>query len=232
MPAGLKLLGVEYDRVPWVSLTFMAKRGAETDPPGKAGVADWTAEFLTLGTARRSQWQLAEDIESLGAELHARGDWDATYISLEGLAEDFPVLMATLAEVVQTPGFPEDEFPLLKSAAGPSWPSCWTIPGKWPPAASCACFSEIRPMAMRCRESPRAWKTWVLRILPSHYRREFTPQRRHPGGGGHGALGPGGRRGPPALGRLAGGGPASPAYTTRPARDCAPRASISWTGRT
>jgi zinc protease len=55
LPNGLTLLGVEYDRVPWVSLTFMAKRGAETDPPGKAGASDWAADYLTLGTTRRSQ---------------------------------------------------------------------------------------------------------------------------------------------------------------------------------
>jgi hypothetical protein len=55
----MKLLGVEYDRAPWLSLTFMAKRGAETDPLDKPGVADWAAELLTLGTARRSQLQLA-----------------------------------------------------------------------------------------------------------------------------------------------------------------------------
>ena len=102
LSGGLSLLGVEYDRVPWVSLTFMAKRGAETDPPGKAGVADWTAEYLTLGTSRRSQLQLAQEIESLGANLQARGNWDVTLITLEGLAEDFPGLMASLAEVVQT----------------------------------------------------------------------------------------------------------------------------------
>jgi zinc protease len=111
---GMTLLVVEYDRVPWLSLTFMAKRGAETDPPDKPGVADWAAELLTLGTARRSQLQLAEDIESRGAVLDARSGWDATLVNLEGLAEDFSDLMATLAEVVQTPGFPEDEFPLLK----------------------------------------------------------------------------------------------------------------------
>jgi zinc protease len=113
LPGGMKLLGVEYDRVPWLSLTFMAKRGAETDPLGKPGVADWAAELLTLGTARRNQLQLAEDIESRGAVLNARSGWDATLVSLEGLSEDFPELMGTLAEVVQTPGFPEDEFSLL-----------------------------------------------------------------------------------------------------------------------
>ena len=66
LPGGMKLLGVEYDRAPWLSLTFMAKRGAETDPLDKPGVADWAAELLTLGTARRTQLQLAEDIESRG----------------------------------------------------------------------------------------------------------------------------------------------------------------------
>ena len=113
LPGGMKLLGVEYDRVPWLSLTFMAKRGAETDPLDKPGVADWAAELLTLGTARRTQLQLAEDIESRGAALNARSGWDATLVNLEGLSEDFPELMATMAEVVQTPGFPEDEFSLL-----------------------------------------------------------------------------------------------------------------------
>ena len=114
LPGGMQLLGVEYDRVPWLSLTFMAKRGAETDPLDKPGVADWAAELLTLGTARRTQLQLAEDIESRGALLNARSGWDATLVNLEGLSEDFSELMATLAEVVQTPGFPEDEFSLLK----------------------------------------------------------------------------------------------------------------------
>ena len=62
----------------------MAKRGAETDPPDKPGVADWAAELLTLGTARRSQLQLAEDIEARGASLDARSGWDATLVTWRG----------------------------------------------------------------------------------------------------------------------------------------------------
>src|SRR4030065_883897 len=102
LPGGIKLLGVEYDRAPWLSLTFMAKRGAETDPLDKPGVADWAAELLTLGTARRTQLQLAEDIESRGAALNARSGWDAVLVNLEGLSEDFAELMGTMAEVGQT----------------------------------------------------------------------------------------------------------------------------------
>ena len=40
LPNGMNLLGLEYDRVPWVSITLMVKRGSECDPPGKAGAAD------------------------------------------------------------------------------------------------------------------------------------------------------------------------------------------------
>lgn len=56
-----------------------------------AGVADCAAEFLTLGTKKGSQLQLAGDIESRGASLSARAGWNATMVMLEGLAEDFSV---------------------------------------------------------------------------------------------------------------------------------------------
>jgi zinc protease len=111
---GMNLLGVEFARAPWLSLTFMAKRGSETDPPGKPGVADWAAELLTLATASRSQLQLAQDIEARGASLSGTAGYDATLLSIEGLAEDFGEHLATLAEVVQTPAFPEEEFHLIR----------------------------------------------------------------------------------------------------------------------
>ena len=111
---GMNLLGVEFARAPWLSLTFMAKRGSETDPPGKPGVADWAAELLTLATASRNQLQLAQDIEARGASLSGSAGYDATLLSLEGLAEDFGEHLATLAEIVQTPAFPEQEFQLIR----------------------------------------------------------------------------------------------------------------------
>ncbi|MFP3866684.1 MAG: M16 family metallopeptidase [Desulfobacteraceae bacterium] len=111
---GLTVLGVEYDRAPWVNISFMAKRGAEADPPGKEGAADCTAEGLTLGTANRDQLRLAIEVESRGARLEAQGHWDYLMVNLEGLAEDFGELMALLAEVVQSPEFPEQDFAYLK----------------------------------------------------------------------------------------------------------------------
>jgi len=111
---GLQLVGLEYSRTPWVSITFLAKRGAEADPPGKGGTADCLAEILTLGTQHRDQLALALDVEGRGAMLQAHGSWDHTTITVEGLAEDFVELMALLAEIVLEPGFPEEEFLLLR----------------------------------------------------------------------------------------------------------------------
>jgi zinc protease len=216
LPTGLRLLGVEYERVPWVSITCMVKRGAETDSPGKAGAADWTAEFLTLGTARRSQRQLADDVESLGAHLAARAEYDATYISLEGLAEDFPVLMATLAEVVQTPGFPEEEFPLLLERRRAELAQILDDPREVATRRFRRLFFGEAPYGQAVRGEMESLETLSLADLTDHYSREFVPNvtslvvagmvpqgrveeevRRHWEG-------------------WQGGGPASPAYTTPP----------------
>ena len=65
---GMNLLGVEYARAPWLSLTFMAKRGSETDPPGKPGVADWAAELLTLGYFQPQPVAIGPGYRSPGSE--------------------------------------------------------------------------------------------------------------------------------------------------------------------
>ncbi|HZE21770.1 MAG TPA: insulinase family protein, partial [Desulfobaccales bacterium] len=175
LPGGMRLLGVEYDRVPWLSLTFMTKRGSETDPLEKPGVADWAAELLTLGTARRSQLQLAEDIESRGAALDARGGWDATLINLEGLAEDFPELMATLAEVVQSPGFPEDEFRLLKERRRAELVHQQDDPREMANVRYLRLFFGDSPYGHAVQGNLQHLDNLDLGDLKEFHRREFTP---------------------------------------------------------
>ena len=175
-PNGLNLLGVEYDRVPWLSLTFMAKRGAEADPPGKGGVSDWTAEFLTLGTKKRSQLELAADIEARGAVLSARGGWDATLVSLEGLAEDLPELMATMAEVVQTPAFPGDEFPMLKERRRAELAHLLDEPREFANRRFTRLFFGDAPYGHPLSGDLESLEAISLEDLQDFYRREFTPR--------------------------------------------------------
>lgn len=176
LPGGLTLLGLQYDRVPWVSMSFMAKRGAECDPPGKAGAADWTAEFLTLGTTRRSQRQLAEDIESLGANLQARAEWDATMVHLDGLSEDFPTMVATLAEVVQIPGFPADEFPMLKERRRAELAQLQDDPREVASRRFNRLFFQGAPYGHAVRGEMDSLEDLSLGDLQGFYQREFSPQ--------------------------------------------------------
>ncbi|MBM4295488.1 MAG: insulinase family protein [Deltaproteobacteria bacterium] len=176
LPNAMTLVGMEYDRVPWVSLTFLARRGAETDPPGKAGAADWAAEFLTLGTARRNQLELATDIESRGAALKARGGFDAVMVSLEGLAEDFPQLMATLAEIVQTPAFPEDEFPLLKERRRADLVHLLDEPREMANIRFLKLFFGDSPYGHPAQGDLQSAAALELNDLQEFYRREFAPQ--------------------------------------------------------
>jgi zinc protease len=222
LPNGMNLLGVEYDRAPWVSLTYMVKRGSETDPPGKAGVADWAAEFLTLGTARRDQRQLAQEIESRGASLQARGGWDATLVSLEGLAEDFPELMNLLAEVVQTPSFPAEEFPLLRDRRQAELAHLMDNPREVASLRFLRLFFGEAPYGHPVSGELRTISSLTLADLQDYYHRELTPQtsslvivgmvdfarmaeeaRRH-------------------WETWSGGGPASPAYLTGTEKVCSP----------
>ena len=175
LPNGMNLLAMEYERVPWVSLTCMVKRGAETDPPGKAGVADWTAEFLTLGTARHSQRELAEKVESLGANLRVRAEYDATYISLDGLAEDFSALMEILAEVVQNPGFPDAEFPMLLERRRAELAHLLDDPQELASRHFRRLFFGAAPYGHAVRGEPESLEALGLQDLTDHYKREFAP---------------------------------------------------------
>ncbi|MHB8068350.1 MAG: M16 family metallopeptidase [Desulfobaccales bacterium] len=219
---GLNLLGVEYDRAPWVSITFMAKRGSETDPPGKAGVADCAAEFLTLGTGKRSQLQLAEDIEARGAALSSRSGWDATLVGLEGLAEDFPELMATLAEIVQTPAFPKEEFPMLQERRRAELAHLLDDPREVANRRFTRLFFGDAPYGHPPTGDLESLEAIGLNDLQEFYRREFTPGDATLVVVGMASFARMTEEAGKAWQGWKGGGPASAPYTQAPERVCSP----------
>jgi zinc protease len=111
---GMKIYVVPRAGLPLVSLHLIFPYGAETDPPGKAGLTDLAAEMLTLGTRQRSAAQIASEVDGLGASLSAHAGWDATALHLQGLKEDLGRLLELLREMVVEPSFPEEEFSQLQ----------------------------------------------------------------------------------------------------------------------
>lgn len=109
VPTGLTLMGLEYHKLPLVYITLMIKRGAESDPEGKGGLADLTAEMLTLGTEKRDSQRLALEMEKVGARYSHSSGWDASFLEVLGLSEDFSTLMDLLGDMLLDPAFSHRE---------------------------------------------------------------------------------------------------------------------------
>jgi zinc protease len=106
---GLLVMGLEYHKLPLVHIIVMVKRGSERDPAGKEGLADLTAEMVTLGTEGRDSQQLALEMEQLGARYSASSGQDASFVEVVGLSDTFPTLMDLLGDMLLRPTFPQEE---------------------------------------------------------------------------------------------------------------------------
>lgn len=111
---GLKVYAVSRPELPLINIHLILPFGGEVDPPYRGGLADLSAEMLTLGTQKRSAPQLAAEIDGLGAILSAHSGWNGTSLQISGLSEDLGRLLELLLEIYTQPAFSLEEFEQLK----------------------------------------------------------------------------------------------------------------------
>jgi zinc protease len=113
---GLTLLILERHRLPNVHIALWVKSGALSDPQGLPGLAQFTAETLREGTAKRSSAQISSEIDTLGAGLGASAEFaeDLTQISASGLSSDLDRLFDLMSDVALHPAFPDSELAKYK----------------------------------------------------------------------------------------------------------------------
>ncbi|MFN3929198.1 MAG: M16 family metallopeptidase, partial [Thermoflexus sp.] len=109
LPNGIVVLAYENFSSPSVVLSGLLWAGAVDEPPNQDGLAAFTAEMLTRGTAHRTFHEIYEAIESVGASLDIGAGYHTTGFGLKALAEDLPTLLEILADVLRNPTFPEEE---------------------------------------------------------------------------------------------------------------------------
>ena len=106
---GARLLVVENRSVPLVSIEIVLRAGVDEEPEGKGGLAGFTADMLTEGTARHPALEFAARVEDLAARLSASADLETARLRLNCLTETLPEALDLLAEALLTPAFrPED----------------------------------------------------------------------------------------------------------------------------
>lgn len=114
-PNGMTVLVLEQHFLPIVEIHALIKAGSAQDPPEKAGVANLTASLLDEGTTTRSSRQLAEQIDFVGGSLVVHVDEDYTTASTRILKKDIDLGFTLLADILQRPAFPKQEFERVRS---------------------------------------------------------------------------------------------------------------------
>ncbi|CAN5673233.1 hypothetical protein BH23GEM1_BH23GEM1_02890 [soil metagenome] len=111
---GTRLLVAEIAKLPVVSVTVVLNAGAETDPPGKEGLAQLTARGLVEGTRVSSALGLAGRIERLGGVIDSDAGWDSARVNLTCLSNHLDESLDVLGEILTGASFPEQELERLR----------------------------------------------------------------------------------------------------------------------
>jgi len=102
---GLTLLFLENRRLPILAVEAFVDAGQLYEPEDKAGVAVLTGQLLDEGTSRRSAFEIAHAIESVGGSL----DTQSRGASLQVLSKDTALALDLLADILLRPIFDPDQ---------------------------------------------------------------------------------------------------------------------------
>ena len=115
LPNGLKVFILEDHRQPAVWLRLAIGAGSWRDPADRTGLAQMTAGMLIKGTATRSEGQIADTIDGIGATLDASADQDFLTVASSGLSSYTDSLFNLMADVTLHPTFPLQEVERLRT---------------------------------------------------------------------------------------------------------------------
>ncbi len=98
-----------------MGVVVQVRGGQWAEPEGKSGLADFTAGLLDRGAGGRTQVEIADRLDALGATLRAEGDHDYIAVQLEAPVRNQADALDLLAEVLTAPTFPAEEIEKLRS---------------------------------------------------------------------------------------------------------------------
>ncbi len=114
---GMRVFILADHSVPTVNLSGQIDAGSEFDGNQKAGLASLTAGNLMNGTQTKNALTLAKTLEDRGASLGFAASREGVSIGGNGLSANLPILIQTLADVVQHATFPADQLDLSRQRA-------------------------------------------------------------------------------------------------------------------
>lgn len=110
LPNGCVALLAEQPALPVVALYAIVAYGSRYESEDQAGLASLLGDMLDEGTTQRTAQDIALAIEATGARLNTFGGYARSGLSLTALRDDFPALLAIVADLLRHSQFPEDRF--------------------------------------------------------------------------------------------------------------------------
>ncbi len=111
---GLVALVQRNPSTPTVSVRGELRIGAIHEPAAKSGLAVFTGAALIRGAGERSFQQIVAETEERGASVDAGGGLHGTSFGGKALAEDLPLVLEILADMLARPTFPTHELERLR----------------------------------------------------------------------------------------------------------------------
>lgn len=107
---GAKVVFVQANELPMLDVQVVFDAGSARDG-GQPGLANFTLDMLDKGAGDWSTDQIAERIDSIGADIGGSATRDMTVLSLRCLTDEAiqKKALATLQTIIQQPQFPEHE---------------------------------------------------------------------------------------------------------------------------
>ena len=110
--SGARVYFVEARSIPMLDINVDFDAGGRRVPADKAGLGGLTHALIKAGSAARSEEEISRRIADVGAQLGGSVDRDRAGLSLRTLSSEREraQAIATLAEILQTPAFPDAAF--------------------------------------------------------------------------------------------------------------------------
>ena len=114
---GIVVLVAENGAADIVAARIFVKAGSCWEPREQAGLAHLLAAVITKGTQDLSSLEIAERVESVGANLSADAAADYFLLSFKTVTADFAEILELAAHLLRSPTFPEAEVELERRLA-------------------------------------------------------------------------------------------------------------------
>jgi zinc protease len=109
LPNGAAVIVQETAFSPAVTINLAFRAGTVYEPDALTGLASFTGRVIDRGTTTQSGQAIADTLDDRGVTLKVSTNRHVMTLSCTSLSEDFPEVLATVADIARNAAFPQEE---------------------------------------------------------------------------------------------------------------------------